>query len=81
MIKLGDKVRDTITGFTGVVVGITNWLNGCTRYGIQHEKLKDGKPLDIEWFDDSQVVSVKSRNVRMRITTEPIGGPMPDPKR
>ena len=26
MIELGDKVKDSISGFTGIVVAITRWL-------------------------------------------------------
>ena len=55
MIKLGDKVKDSITGFTGVVTGITTWLNGCVRIGVQHEKLKDGVPSETQWIDDVQL--------------------------
>ena len=29
MFKMRDEVTDIITGFTGIVVGKTEWLNGC----------------------------------------------------
>ena len=53
-----DEVTDIITGFTGIVVGKTEWLNGCIRYGIQSKTLKDGLPVDIQWFDSPQLVLV-----------------------
>ncbi len=30
-IELGDKVRDTVTGFTGIAIGRAKWLYGCDR--------------------------------------------------
>ena len=42
-IHLGDRVKDKLTGFSGVVVAITEWLNGCTRMAVQPEKLVEGK--------------------------------------
>lgn len=83
VIKLGDKVKDKITGFTGILVGRTEWLNGCIRFGVQSEKLnKDGEPIEPEWFDEERVELVgkkKRRVVRPEPEPEPRGGPMPDP--
>lgn len=54
-IALGDTVRETITGFTGVVVHHTTWLNGCRRVGIQPTQLGENKkPVDICIFDVEQ---------------------------
>jgi len=78
MIELGDKAKDKITGFKGTVIGITSWMNGCTRIGIQCETLKDGKPLEPEWFDVEQIEIIKSKQVSKRKKS---GGPMPDPVR
>ena len=35
MKNLGDEVKDTITGFKGIVVARTEWLNGCARVTVQ----------------------------------------------
>ena len=45
-IKLGQKVRDTITGNEGTVVARTEWLHGCVRVTVQHEGGKDGCPFE-----------------------------------
>lgn len=60
MIKLGDRVRDKITGFTGVVTGVTTWLNGCVRMGIQGTALRNGLPTVTEWIDEAQLKLVKA---------------------
>ena len=78
-VVLGTVARDIITGFEGVIVGKTTWLNGCDRIGLQPRKLKDGKLIGVEWFDVEQVKFISKGPV----LTEPIptGGPKPDPVR
>ena len=58
-IKLGDLVKDKITGFKGVCTGLFEYLNGCVRVSIQPEELKDGKPIESHVFDVEQVEVVK----------------------
>lgn len=76
--NLGDIAKDTITGFKGIVIGITKWLHGCRRITIQPQTLKDGKPVDSVSFDEPQVQVLKSAKVP---TTSDTGGPAPEPKR
>lgn len=66
MIELGDKVKDIITGFEGIVVAKTEWLNGCVRCNIQPQKLKDGKMLDTETIDEQQLRIVKKANRKLK---------------
>lgn len=78
-IKLGDKVRAKISGFEGIVVSRTEWINGCIRFGVQSEKLKDGKPIEEIWFDGGDLEMVKEKKVKAK--KKNTGGPMPNPKR
>lgn len=85
MAQFGDEAIDTITSFTGIVIGITEWLNGCRRIGIQPQTLdKDGKPPEVQWFDEQQVgVLWAGKIVRQRPTSaheQQPGGPRKDPK-
>lgn len=73
-VELGDIVKDSITGFKGVAVGITTWLHGCRRISIQPEALHDGKPIESAVFDEPQVVVLKSKRHR---STNHTGGPGP----
>ena len=73
--ELGDRVKDAVTGFKGVVVAQTKWLNGCIRYNVQSEKLKDGRPQDAYAFDEEQLSVVGSP---IKIKQQPTGGPRPD---
>ena len=55
MIKCGSKVKDKITGFTGIVVARTEWLYGCMRLLVQPTKLEKGKVQDTVQFDEDQL--------------------------
>jgi hypothetical protein len=74
--KLGDDVRDTITGYVGCVVSKTEWLNGCWRIGVQSRELKDGKPIDNCVFDVEQLEVVKAAKKEMPV--ERTGGDRPN---
>ena len=53
--ELGKKAHDIITGFSGIIIGRAEHLTGCNIYGIAPQALKDGKRLDIEWFDEGRI--------------------------
>lgn len=57
-VKLGSRVRDQITGFTGIAVGYSRWMYGCNRFVVESESLKDGKPLGDEWFDEQRIETI-----------------------
>jgi hypothetical protein len=77
-LSLGCVAKDKISGFTGVVVAITEWLNGCQRATIQPKELKDGKPIDAHTFDAEQVEVVEPISNSKR---KPHGGPSIPPMR
>jgi hypothetical protein len=70
----GDLVKDTITGFTGVVTCKSEWLNGCVRLTVQPVKMKDGKPVEAITFDVEQLVLVKTAKAKRGL---PTGGDRP----
>lgn len=56
VIDLGDRAKDRVTGFSGIVVAKTVWLNGCWRLTLQPEDVdKDGKPREPQTFDSLQL--------------------------
>lgn len=73
MVTLGDKVKDRITGLTGIVVASTSYLNGCRRISVQPQELKDGKPVEPSHFDEPQVEVIE----RGAIQAEPKQGKEP----
>ena len=78
--ELGDEAKDTITGFSGVVVARTEWLNGCWRLLLQSKKLdKNGQPTEPQQFDDKQLVLVRKKalppEVQEKVGKKETGGP------
>lgn len=64
-VELGDKVKDEVSGYTGIVIGITDWLYGCQRAGIAVQKPgSDGKICDPQWFDTAQLKVIKKSVIK-----------------
>ncbi len=86
-LELGDRVRDTITGFTGVYIAHTRWLTGCDRITIESEKPKAGEDSKLISFDFTRIELVKKSVVKLTKPApgEPAvrtnGGPRPEPLR
>lgn len=79
MIKLGSFVKDQITTVEGVAVSRLEYLNGCVRYEVQPQELKDGKPVSSTWVDYQQLEVIheaKTEDVKDRP-----GGPRDNPPR
>ena len=87
--KLGNKVRDIVTGFSGVASSIHHYLHGCARVGIEPTELdKEGKPRQIHIFDIHRVEVMESSPIPMAAHVAPVaagtpppGGPQDDPIR
>lgn len=74
-IKLGQKVKDKVTGFEGIVVHHAHFINGCHQLGIQPDKLnKDGEPIEQGNFDIQQL-EVIGAGVNEEIEEKETGGP------
>ena len=60
-VKLGNRIRDKVTGAEGIVVGITDWMYGCRTLTVAQTNLKqDGSPHDKLYLDEPQVEVVGS---------------------
>jgi hypothetical protein len=58
-IPLGIKVKDRITGYTGIATARTVYLNGSPRLQVQAEGLTDDlKPIEPQWCDEAQLDAV-----------------------
>ena len=53
---LGEEVKDVVTGFKGVIIVRSQWLNGCVQYGIKPRVKRDGKLSETEYFDEPRPV-------------------------
>lgn len=54
-IWLGSKVRDKITGFSGIVTGFATYITGCNQLLVQPSIDKDGKWVDSLWMDEDRL--------------------------
>jgi len=54
-IKLGSKVKDRVSGFTGIVESRIEYLNGCIQYGVVPKVGKDNKKGESLWVDEEQI--------------------------
>ena len=79
MIKLGQKVKDSLTGFTGIVVSATEYLYGCRRLEVQPDKLnKDNTVAGSRWIDEPQLTLVgKKIHGNKPVAYDPGGGDNP----
>ena len=58
-IKLGDKVKDTITDLEGTAIAKTIYLNGCIQFQVQSKKLFNGDVVEGSWVDEVQLIKIK----------------------
>jgi hypothetical protein len=55
MIKLGQHVRDVVTGFTGIATAKVEYINGCTQFAIQPATAADGKYPEPVYLDHQRL--------------------------
>lgn len=53
-MQLGQKSKDKITGFEGVLTGKASYLTGCDQYLVQ-PAVKDGNFREGKWFDEGRL--------------------------
>lgn len=68
-IGLGDRVKDAVSGFVGIVTGRYEYLNGCVRIGVSPPADKDGKVPDTMIFDDHQLEVVEVGAVKPKFAS------------
>lgn len=77
MVKLGDEVKEIITGFSGIAVAKCEWLNGCVRVTVQPRRLDAGKVVSSETFDQEQLSVVAAGAVKIE-KEQKTGGDRPN---
>jgi hypothetical protein len=73
-IQLGDRVKDLVTGFTGVVTARCEYINGCVQFGVS-PPCENGKMQETQYIDYKRL---KIRGKRTILPVEDTGGPMFD---
>lgn len=80
--NLGDRVRETITGFTGIACGRCEYLWGCITYEVKAEEVHDDGKIKDFWFDEDRLVLVATAEEvakkKTPVTPNRAGGPQAD---
>lgn len=65
-IKLGQKVRDKITGFMGVVTGKVQYISGCHQALVAPAASVDGRSLgEPQWFDEQRLLVTDAKPIKL----------------
>ncbi len=75
MIKLGDEVRDKISGFQGIAVARHTYIEGCNRISIQPPIDKEGKLPESIAFDEPCLEIITIQKISKRQESSATGGP------
>lgn len=74
-IEMGDEVRDTITGFTGIVTARIEYITGCAQVAIQPAVKADGALPDGKYFDIDRIEIVTAKAHQHVVTRAGAGDP------
>ena len=81
-IALGQRVKDSITGFTGTVTGLVSYIAGCDQALVAPDVDKQGKLADSAWFDTVRLEVTKMTPIKLPgVALQPIGSDRPAPRR
>jgi hypothetical protein len=71
-VKLGQQVTDRYNGFTGIVMGRTEYINGCVRYLVESPTLTEKGEAVTRWVDEQRLTEMPAATA---------GGPQDDAPR
>ena len=74
-IELGEKVKDCVTGFKGVVIARAQYITGCNQYGVAPKAVKN-EAKDSRWFDEDRLIDSIPKKKTKRSGNR--GGPQSD---
>lgn len=79
MIELGREVKDRVTGFTGIAIAETKYLNGCVQLLVMPKMATPKKNETPEhptgtYIDVEQLVVVGRKKIVLSERDEPSGG-------
>jgi len=76
-IKLGQEVKDKVTGFQGIAYSRTTFIRGCARIEILPKVKEDGKIPDVYAVDepDLEIISNGVYVPIVKVLKKPLGGP------
>lgn len=83
VMKLGDLMKDRVTGFEGVATGVADYLTGCRQWLLSSQKLKPDGDAIAMWIDEIRLEVTHAGVISLpasAIASHP-GGPSSGPSR
>lgn len=62
----GEKVKDIITGFMGIVTGSVYYITGCNQYLITPKVKVDNASVESSWYDEDRLELVVVRKDKIK---------------
>jgi len=70
-IKLGQKVKDIVSGLTGITIAKVEYLNGCVQYAVKPKmKEKDTETPQAEYIDVEQLQVINDGIIKKKKITK-----------
>ena len=76
IVTLGEKYRDTITGFVGTATSRHEYMYGCVRVTLEGDAV-DGKAPEELSFDEQRLEVARTREIPRATATSGGGRPAP----
>jgi len=80
-MRLETKAKDKITGFTGVITRVVEYISGCNQALLTPPISTDGKLQDARWFDLQRIKLLEDKPSIVLDNSETPGPDMPAPVR
>lgn len=61
--KFGQKAKDKITGFQGILTGHCEYLTGCDQYLIQPRCEKNNVFPEAQWIDEGKIIIISKKQL------------------
>ena len=74
-LTLGERVKDIVNGFTGIVTVRHEYLNGCIQYTVEPSVGEDNKYIEPLRIDEEQLEKVDDGILKSKKKPKKVGGP------
>jgi len=70
-VKIGQRVKDRLTGFEGTVTGRCEYLTGCCQVLVQPGIKTGNEWIESRWFDEPRLEIVDAGSIAAAFATNP----------
>lgn len=71
-MKIGDLIKDKISGYEGICIAHVIYMHNSDRYGLRSRELYEGKPVESVFFDEVQLEVVEENFMEVVPCEEPL---------